>query len=271
MDGHQFDDLLRDLSRSRRTLLGAALAAAGGMSGLSAIEAKKKRKKKCAKKCPNGCCTGKYGKCIQPAQQTSTQCGTGGEICRTTGCGGGGEQCSATCGGCCAGERCMDNDDAHCGLDGVACFACGDNEECAATHCCGKVGHDCLGAGDCCLTLGCEDATCCATFGSCTKDADCCQLGTDVICDSGQCRVKTGASCQPGWMCQGNLACPGSGICGDPGGCAVPCQEEGRCTGYSCFGGLYCCPANVTDTCNVPEFICECIVEGGYCTGIFND
>ena len=124
MDGHQFDDLLRALSRSRRTLLGAALAAAVGVSELSVIDAKKKKKKKpCKKKCATGCCTSKYGKCIQPSQQTSTQCGTGGEICRSTNCGGGGEQCSATCGGCCAGESCMDNDDAHCGLDGVACFA----------------------------------------------------------------------------------------------------------------------------------------------------
>ena len=91
MDGHQFDDLLRALSRSRRTLLGAALAAAVGVSELSVIDAKKKKKKKpCKKKCATGCCTSKYGKCIQPSQQTSTQCGTGGEICRSTNCGGAG-------------------------------------------------------------------------------------------------------------------------------------------------------------------------------------
>ena len=277
MDGHQFDDLLRALSRSRRTLVGAALTAAGGVTGLSAIDAKKKKKKPCKKKCPAGCCTGKHGKCIQPGQQSSTQCGTGGEICRSTGCGGGStteppDTCATTCEGCCAGETCfMDNDDGHCGLNGVACFGCADNEECASTHCCGKPGHECSEGGDCCLALVCDEGACCSTFASCTQDADCCRLGTTVICDSGQCVVKTGASCQPGWICMGGFSCPSSGICGDPGDCTIPCQEEDRCTGYSCFGGLYCCPANVTDTCNVPEFICECIVEGGYCTGTFND
>lgn len=40
MDGHQFDDLLRTLPRSRRTLLGAALVAVGGLSGLSPVAAR---------------------------------------------------------------------------------------------------------------------------------------------------------------------------------------------------------------------------------------
>ena len=270
MDGNKFDDLLRALSRSRRTVLGAALAAAGGVTGLSAIDAKKKKKKKpCKKKCPTGCCTGKHGKCIQPAQQSSTQCGTGGEICRTTGCGGGGEQCAATCEGCCAGNTCfMDDSNSHCGRDGVDCFGCADNEECAGTHCCGKLGHECSGGGDCCLALVCDEGACCSTFASCTQDADCCQLGSTVICDSGQCRVKIGASCQPGWMCQGNLACPGSGICGDPQDCTQACTELGRCSEQICIGVLNCCTQATFDECSGAEDFCGCITEGGECTRI---
>lgn len=52
--GFSFDDLLRALSRSCHTLLGTALAAAGAVTGLSAIDAKKKKKKPCEKKCATG-------------------------------------------------------------------------------------------------------------------------------------------------------------------------------------------------------------------------
>jgi hypothetical protein len=81
VDGRRFDDLLRYLTDSRRSLLGGSLAAIGGLLGISAADAKKKKKKPCKKKCQDGCCTNKYGKCIKPAQQTPTQCGTGGAIC----------------------------------------------------------------------------------------------------------------------------------------------------------------------------------------------
>lgn len=87
MDGSQFDDLLRAFANSRRSLLASALAAAGAWTAGAPAQAKKK-KKKCAKKCAAGCCTGKYGKCLQPTQQSPTQCGTGGEICRSN-CGEG--------------------------------------------------------------------------------------------------------------------------------------------------------------------------------------
>lgn len=263
MDGRLFDDLLRDFSNSRRTLLGTALTAAGAITGVASSDAKKK-KKPCKKKCKDGCCTSKKGKCIKPAQQSSTQCGTGGEICRSTNCGGGGEQCAETCEGCCAGDSCvMTDSQTQCGRNGVDCFPCDDNQECAGTYCCGKPGHACASAGECCLTLDCEDDKCCAHFSACTKSADCCQLGAEVICDNNQCVIPTGDSCQPGWMCEGNLPCPGSGICGDPGDCTVPCQDFGMCSPNVCFGNLYCCTPDSTSECNVPEFFCNCIVEGG--------
>src|SRR5687767_12317879 len=131
MDGHQFDDMLRALSESRRSLLGAALAAAGGLAGFTTIDAKKKKKKKCAKKCKDGCCTGKNGKCVKPAQQNATQCGTGGEICRRTGCGGGGDTCATTCEGCCAGNACIEAPtDDQCGNNGSTCVPCVGEEIC---------------------------------------------------------------------------------------------------------------------------------------------
>ena len=107
MDGRRFDDLLRAVTDSRRSVLGGTLAGLAGVFGLATADAKKKHKRKpCKKKCKDGCCTGKHGKCIKPAQQSSTQCGTGGEICRSTGCGGG--DCGAGCDTCCANGECID-------------------------------------------------------------------------------------------------------------------------------------------------------------------
>lgn len=106
MDGSRFDGLARALGAQRTRRL--AVAVAGGalaapMLGESpdSARSRKRKKKKCAKKCKDGCCTRKYGKCIKPAQQTSTRCGTGGSICKNP-C-----QCSASVpcpeGLCCTG------------------------------------------------------------------------------------------------------------------------------------------------------------------------
>jgi hypothetical protein len=269
VDGRSFDYLLRSLTESRRSLVGAALAAGGLLAGLTTTEAKKKMKP-CKKKCKTGCCTKKYGKCVQPAQQGSTQCGSGGEICRSTNCGGGGDQCAATCEGCCAGNTCvMTDSQTQCGRNGVDCFACDDNQECAGTHCCGKVGRACAGAGECCLALGCEDDKCCVNNGqSCADSSDCCKLGSDQICDNGKCVVPTGSACQPGWLCEGNLSCPGSGICGEPEDCTQPCEELGRCSEQVCLGVLNCCTQATFDECSGSEDFCGCITEGGECTRI---
>lgn len=109
MDGSQFDRLARvyGVARSRRavTALLGGLVAAPILATVDVDARKKhKRKKTCAKKCPNGCCTGKNGSCIQPAQQSQSVCGTGGEICRSTGC----PECTASLpcptGQCCRGN-----------------------------------------------------------------------------------------------------------------------------------------------------------------------
>lgn len=113
MDRSQFDHLARALGtlRSRRTataMLGGLLAAP--LLAAADVEAKKKKKKKkpCAKKCPNGCCTGKRGRCIQPDQQSLTQCGTGGAICRSTGCGGTCPNCGCSASKPCPQGQCCD-------------------------------------------------------------------------------------------------------------------------------------------------------------------
>lgn len=107
MDTSAFAHLARSL-RTRRTF--AAALGVAALTNLSA-DAKKRRKKPCAKKCRDGCCTGKKGKCIRPAQQSKTRCGTNGEICRTTNCAGVCANCgcsadTAPCptGQCCRGD-----------------------------------------------------------------------------------------------------------------------------------------------------------------------
>jgi hypothetical protein len=87
MDDSQFDQLARALGavRTRRT----ALAAAGGVLTAPVlasigVSGKRKKRKKCAKKCKDGCCTSKFGKCIKPTQQNTSQCGAGGGICQNS-------------------------------------------------------------------------------------------------------------------------------------------------------------------------------------------
>lgn len=266
MDGHQFDDLLRALSESRRSLLGAALAAAGGLVGFTTIDAKK-RKKKCAKKCKDGCCTGKFGKCIKPTQQNASQCGSGGEICRSTGCGGGGDTCATTCEGCCAGNECIEvPTDDQCGNNGSACVPCVGEEICAGECCIPPLKSCSPGGTRCCSLNQCESGKCCVpNNGSCDQDSDCCDA--EDVCDGGQCGRPLGATCVPGdIMCIRTLECHVTTLTCGPRDCTNPCAELGWCNQQPCFGtDLFCCPADITDDCNVPEFFCECITEGGGC------
>ena len=111
MDGSRLDSLARKFGavQSRRTLTAVFGAALGGpLLTVGDANAKKKKgkkhRKKCAQKCQDGCCTSKYGTCVRPGQQSSGQCGTGGETCRSTGC----PECTADrpCpeGQCCSGD-----------------------------------------------------------------------------------------------------------------------------------------------------------------------
>lgn len=249
MDGRQFDNLLRSWSDSRRTVLGGVIAAAAGLLGISQVDAKKKKKKKpCAKKCQSGCCTGKFGKCIQPAQQNSTQCGSGGEICRSN-CGGGG--CGAGCESCCAGGVCIDKEDIsnqQCGTGGETCFACPPGQACNAPGegCCAPHGETCRTNGvACCSSLfeacGPNNKCCSETGGSCQGTGDCCDQDKNV-CDQGRCVLK------PGEMCSGGpepLMCVTPLSCTPLGGISLCCAANGkRCR-------------DDDDCCDPDEEICE--------------
>jgi hypothetical protein len=274
-DGRRFDDLLRSLTDSRRSLLGGSLAALAGLLGMATVEAKKKKKKKpCKKKCSDGCCTKKFGKCIKEAQQTPTQCGTDGEICRNN-CGGSGS-CKDECTTCCAGDECVDSgqqSNEQCGIGGQDCFACPPGQACNAPGpgCCARKGEECGSNGvACCPTsvgvYACEDNRCCAPNHSplCTEDSDCCD--EEDVCNDGFCGRPQGAACEPGatWCVPGLDCNPTTLTCG-PQDCTTPCAEQGQCESHVCFGQLYCCDPSDIAVCNVPELLCECIVEGSFC------
>ncbi|MCA9877978.1 MAG: hypothetical protein KC442_09350 [Thermomicrobiales bacterium] len=252
MDGRQFDILLRDLSNSRRSLAGAALAAAGVLLGLVPTIAKKKKKKKCAKKCKDGCCTGKFGKCVKPAQQDATRCGNGGEICRTN-CGDGvdGDTCDSDCAGCCQGNACLISTDEHCGYQGRACVACGAKEECGiAGTCCGLQGHACTTIDDCCMNRLCDPdrKVCCSVYGvACSTDLDCCDPDS-MVCENGECLIRSGSPCELLQMCEGLYSCPSSLTC-----CAANgrhCEFDGDCCEDedTCDDGI--CKRHVGDFCD---------------------
>lgn len=281
MDGRQFDDLLVSLSENRRSLLGAALGAALGLLGFAETDTKgKKKKKKCVKKCKDGCCTGKRGKCIQPAQQNATQCGTGGEICRTN-CGGGvADTCGLNCATCCANGDCIDPSEisnAQCGAGGEACFACPSGQTCNApgAGCCARKGATCRSNGaECCAFAGITcgpDNFCCVQsastsfLGSCDSDLDCCD--PIDVCQDGQCKRPEGATCQPGnLLCESPLGCI-SGICDTINeNCDTACAEKGHCEFLDCGGNQMCC--NLFPCTSPPGERCNCLEGGQGCSAV---
>lgn len=249
MDGRQFDALLRSLSESRRSLLGGVAAAVACALGATRVEAKRKKKKPCAKKCKSGCCTAKFGKCIQPAQQNSTQCGSGGEICRSN-CGGG--ACGAGCEACCANGVCIDVADVsnqQCGTGGEPCFACPPGQACNAPGegCCAPHGETCRTNGaPCCSSLfescGPNNTCCSETGGSCEDTSDCCDQEKNV-CDQGRCVL------QPGQMCSGG---PAPLLCVTP----LACTPRDSLDSFCCAANGRPC-RDTGDCCDPDEEICE--------------
>lgn len=278
MNDFRFDLLARTLDgATRRSLLGGALAGALGWHRLTDAEAKgRKNRKKCAKRCADGCCTSKRGKCILPDRQSASQCGTGGEICRTsceappppppTMCTDGGRYCKGNCcggnsgvccvGGCCAGTTCLPQSREHCGFRGSPCVACREDQECAQTGgCCTPVGYACPGAGEsCCAGGGCRAGICVSGFNSaCTIDQNC----ITGLCEDGQCRVRSGEPCEPIQRCEGDQACPESLVCGNVREeCQSLCAEQGQCEFVDCGEETSCCDfgtAMCTDRCGCIE------------------
>ncbi|MCA9880426.1 MAG: hypothetical protein KC442_21675 [Thermomicrobiales bacterium] len=103
MDGHQFDDLLRRMATSRRTIVGGVLAAAAGLPDWPDAAAKKRRKRK--------------RKCKSPKVKCGKKCLSAGSCCKDADCG----LCQV-----CSGKTCV---------TAPAGAACGVGGECNGTSC----------------------------------------------------------------------------------------------------------------------------------------
>jgi hypothetical protein len=140
MDGMKLDGMVRSLTDTRRSLLGGALALAGGWLGIDTTDAKKRRKRKPRKKLKQ-----------RAAAPNAFGCIDVGELCQNA------AQC---CSGICAGKkgkrtcRAHDVGDCRAGAEpdicGVADIACttdgGKSGACGTTT--GNAGY-CLRSGDC--------------------------------------------------------------------------------------------------------------------------
>lgn len=186
MDETRFDGLTRSLARSRRSLLGAAIALAGGPLTLLSAEAKKKRKKK--KRKPKKPQPNAFG-CLnvsQPCNGDSTKCCSG--ICEGTKPRKGKPDKS----------RCMAHDTSICTAETEICST-GMNKLCDANN--GQCG--------CVLTTG--DAGFCGDFSEnsgsdlcrkCSQDTDCQEeFGPGAAC------VVFGGVCESYCPQTGGTAC----------------------------------------------------------------
>jgi hypothetical protein len=174
MEHRQFDDLIRSLTKSRRSLFGGALAAAAGWLGLSAADAKKRRKKR-----------KKRSKRQQVGTSNAFGCLDVGDPCASA------DQC---CSGICTGKKgkrtCRAHDTGGCpaghdafGDDAVSCqTSAGIWGKCGTTT--GNAGY-CVGGGDCHPCA--NDADCrslCGPQAACVVSPQGCAIGTACV-DSG--------------------------------------------------------------------------------------
>jgi hypothetical protein len=138
MDGHQFDQLLRTLVTSRRSIAGLVLVAGSAISGRELAEARKKKpcppckkrkKGKCKAKLPNGTlCAG--GTC-QDGACSPPSCADGVKNGNETGVDCGGPDCPR----CANGQTCESRDDcrsAMCDLQTFTCQGCVTSADCGS-------------------------------------------------------------------------------------------------------------------------------------------
>lgn len=160
MDGSHFDGLTRSLAQSRRSLLGGALALAGGWLGIANTAARKKHKKK--------------GKKAKPPKPNAYGCFGVGKACKNE------SQC---CSGICEGKKgkrnCAAHDVAICQVDSDICSS-------GQAVLCGTTNPHCA----CTLTTG--NAPFCGDFTDFPGDTLCrdCRQDTDCEADFGP-----GAAC----------------------------------------------------------------------------
>lgn len=222
MDGQRFDDLLRSLANSRRSLLGGTLAALAVRLSLTSAEARKKKrnkKKRCtAQNCAHGCCKSPNGPCGSGV--VDSECGSGGKPCQvcqgTTSCRE--PELGACCqlpGGSCAGTRC--------------CYERSGNVACIEGKCC--IIHDglgCTSSTECCEpTPFCLNGKCSA---GCFGEEEMCG---DTCCTGGK-RCYGTVCCDPEFGCA--AANNGAGSCCAHRNCCAPQQVGCLCEFHGCCG-----------------------------------
>lgn len=188
MDGRHFDEMLRSVAESRRTLMGGSLALLAGALSLHASEAKKRRKKKCK----------------SPKVKCGKQCLPAGACCT-----------SADCGVCqtCSGNACV---------LAPAGSPCGVGGRCNGTSCIAEGSFGCTSDDDLCAgeNVACPTST--------TPNARCFEGGGEVLCGVGDCFIaSTNADCEqkigPGAI---RIACASCTLMspppGDWGACVIP-------------------------------------------------
>lgn len=227
MDGHQFDDLLRSFSHSRRAAITTLLAAAGGWESLAIVEARKKRKQK-RKKRKGGSCGDCFGGTC--AAGTCT-CAAGYEVCR------------GACLIACPPALRRNPDTCGCCIGSPSVLPCVSGEQCCSGDCTGGVCQGRNGQETCtfneqCASMECQSGVCTCTGNvcsgicrpACSPDRT---TRNPVTC---ACCVKNGLES----LCGGNsCACCCSGFCGGPVRVCV-----GRQFGMDCEFNAQCASGN---------------------------
>ena len=149
MDGNQFDDVIRSVMQSRRTLLTGALAVGMSAIGRTEGDAKKRRKR-----------------CKSPKVKCGKKCLAAGSCCS-----------DADCGTCqtCLGKQCV---------VAPGGTTCGVGGTCNGTACINQGTFGCTAARDFCAG---EEVTACP--GSSTADATCFMRDDEPLCGVGDCFI----------------------------------------------------------------------------------
>lgn len=223
MDGLQFDDLLRSLTESRRSLLAGMLAGVTGLSSLNGADAKKK----------GGKGKGKGGRKGKKGKKRPTACN------------------ASTCNGCCESPEgdCLQGDDHDvCGKSGETCHACDTLGICDNNECCIPLGGACQ-YGKCCKfpKTECSDGYCCVgVYRPCEQPNPFCCAGTSCVAEQGSLsrvccpdsQVCGSTCCEPGLSCLDPTTENCGFTCSNNGGtCLIDancCEDEDRCDGGTC-------------------------------------
>lgn len=230
MDGSQFDNGIRSIAESRRSLLAVVLAATAARLGVSATDARKKRKPK--KRKPKKAAPNEFG-CLEV-----------GDPCKNA------AQC---CSGICEGKKCRSHDTGTCNqkgpeicvIDPPLSLTCDNDATCrcfattAGSIACTRF-EPAVSCVECqrdpdCEAQGFPTGTVCAPFsvgpcaGQCESGMACLiPCGIEFPCPPGQ--VACGGNCLP--ACEpGEFREPESCECGLCTAISEPCVSDEECCG----------------------------------------